>query len=267
MPKQENLKLITTLESAITGLNKAEWEYPFGTFLWDVSEKGAFSIEKIFDIEVVSEDTLLSSLSGHKYKQLLNLLHTYLSNFTIYSISFSAPDAYKINFQEPLITATNSPSIRTIDLGYLISGATSNHYWIASGQYTYHAVIKKEQFSQTTKLMLEKDKFDFSFFKKLENLLATTFSEKYTWEIYPTRDGALKRLFNSTRLITSIEFDGFENQNCDDGISERTQKLSQVLQQNLINITEHRLFDYYLYYIGQTHWGDWAGVWTQQPWH
>lgn len=148
--------------------------------MWDVSEKGAFSIEKIFDIEVVSEDTLLSSLSGHKYKQLLNLLHTYLSNFTIYSISFSAPDAYKINFQEPLITATNSPSIRTIDLGYLISGATSNHYWIASGQYTYHAVIKKEQFSQTTKLMLEKDKFDFSFFKKLENLLATTFSEKYT---------------------------------------------------------------------------------------
>ena len=74
-------------------------------------------------------------------------------------------------------------------------------------------------------------------------------------------------MFNFTRLITSTEFDGFENQNSDDGISERTQKLSQVLQQNLINITENRFFDYYLYYIGQTRWGDWAGVWTQQPWH
>lgn len=85
MLKQQNLKLITTLESAITGLNKAGWEYPFGTFLWEVSEKGAFNIEKIFDIEVVSEDSLLSSYSAHRYEQLLNFLHAHLSNFTIYS--------------------------------------------------------------------------------------------------------------------------------------------------------------------------------------
>ncbi|OKH45548.1 hypothetical protein NIES2101_26205 [Calothrix sp. HK-06] len=114
MPKQENVKLITTLESAMTGLNKAGWECPFGTFLWEVSEKEAFNIEKIFDIEAVSENSLLSSNLGQKYKQLLNLLHTHLSNFKIYSISFSAPDACKVNFQEPFGIGTGRDACSTI---------------------------------------------------------------------------------------------------------------------------------------------------------
>lgn len=76
MSKQENLKLIITLELAITGLNKLDWEYPFGTFLWNVSEKGAFSIEKIFDIKVVSEETFLSSFSVQKFIKLNNFLLT-----------------------------------------------------------------------------------------------------------------------------------------------------------------------------------------------
>ncbi len=49
MYKPKNLKSIAQLEAAITGLNRYGWEFPFGTIMWEVEKKGAFTIEKLFN--------------------------------------------------------------------------------------------------------------------------------------------------------------------------------------------------------------------------
>ena len=265
MIKQESLELIAQLEAAITGLNEYGWEFPFGTILWEVEKQGAFTIEKMFKSEIISEDKI-----GFQHQQyvepLLDLLHRHIIDFTIYNFSFSAPDAYKVGFQEPLITENNLPPIFTIEFDDLIIGKTQDNYWIGIIKIPNIPVVnipKKEPLSHIRASSLQISTK--SFLTELENIFSVRYS-KYLFEIYPTYEGVLERILNYAQIICSQEFDGFEQRLISEieRFKEPTQNLSQVLQKNLIKIREYRLCNYYVYFIGQTHWGDWAGVWTQE---
>jgi hypothetical protein len=195
-------------------------------------------------------------------------LHICLTEFTIYSLTFSAPDAYKILFREPLITADNHPPISDIEFNDWVVGKTFDNYWIAIGNVSSgkNNLYKKEPLPEVRESQLERTTLEF--LDELGNILKKFYPEEYIWEIYPTREGVLKRIFSSTRLIIPSDFDGLEQRFMLSELPDLPSgQLCQSLQENLINITEYNLFDYYTYFIGQTHWGDWARVWTQEPWH
>lgn len=265
MLKPRNIELILKLEAAITGLNEYGWEFPFGTILWEVEKEGAFTIEKNFKFEIISEDKIGFGQQQH-LEPLLDLLHRHIIDFTIYNFSFSAPDAYKVGYQEPLITENNHPPFFQIDFDDLIIGKTQDNYWIGIIKTPNISVIdvpKKQPLSHIRASSLQNSTK--SFLTELENLLSIRYSH-CLFEIYPTHEGVLERIFNYAQIICSQEFDGFEQRLiCEiERFKEPTQNLSQVLQKNLIKIREYRLCNYYVYFIGQTHWGDWAGVWTQE---
>ncbi len=95
------------------------------------------------------------------------------------------------------------------------------------------------------------------------------FSVKYSnylFEVDRTREAVLERILNHTQIVSSKEFDGFEQRLMYEieTFKEPTQNLSQLLQKTLIRVREYKLFNYYVYFMGQTHSGDWAGVWTQE---
>ncbi|BAY86710.1 hypothetical protein NIES267_62210 [Calothrix parasitica NIES-267] len=265
MTKPENTELIAQLETAITGLNKYGWDFPFGTLIWEINKQGEFSIEKLFNFEVIPENKI--GFGHQQYLEtLFNLLHTNLLDFTIYNFSFSAPDASKVGFQEPLITETNYPTFFTIDFDDLIISQIPENYWIGIIKLPNIPTIdfrQKESLHYFNNSSLTESTK--AFLNELENLLSKRYND-YIFEIYSSREGVLARLFNQTQIICVKEFDGFE-QRLVDGIEnyyQPTKNLSEVLQNNLIQVKEYNIFNYYVYFIGQTHWGDWAGVWTQE---
>lgn len=268
MSNPENIKLISRFESAILNLNDREWEYPFGTFLWETNEQGAFSIEKIVNFQEIPEEKyFFRDKETNKYKEIFDLLDTSISEFTIYLLSFSMPDAYKVGFKGKLITQDNHPSIFDFEFPDWIIGKTLENYWLAIGKVTGEPLrSKKEPLPSFRRGHFKQNTLEF--FNELENTLKNFYPDKYVWEIYPTKEGVLKRIFNSTRFIVARDFDGFESRFDFDELNDLPSGyLSHILQENLINITEYKFCDYYFYIIGQTHWGDWAGIWTHEPWN
>jgi hypothetical protein len=66
MPKPENIGLIANLDAAISrlaevSLEHSDWEFPFRPFLWEVESQGAFSSEKLFQFQAVSEAEFLEA--------------------------------------------------------------------------------------------------------------------------------------------------------------------------------------------------------------
>ncbi|MBV6627184.1 MAG: hypothetical protein KI793_30305 [Rivularia sp. (in: Bacteria)] len=265
MIKPENIELVTQLEEAITGLNKHGWDFPFGTLLWEIDKQGEFSIEKLFDFEVIPENKI--GFGHQQYLEpLLNLLHRNLIEFTIYNFSFSTPDASKVGFQESLITETNHPPIFTIDFEDLIIGKIQDNCWIGiikTPNIPIVYVSKKQPFYNVRGSLLQEDKIEL--LTELENIFSVRYSN-YLFEISASSEGVLEIIFDKTQIVCSQGFDAFE-QRLKHEIEfnkEPTQNLSEVLHNNLIQVREYKVCNYYAYFIGQTHWGDWAGVWTQE---
>ncbi len=95
--------------------------------------------------------------------------------------------------------------------------------------------------------------------------LSTRYSN-YLFEIDSSRECVLERIFDNTQIVCSQEFDNFEKRfiNEIEFNKKPTQNLSLRLQHNLTKLREYKVCNYYVYFIGQTRWGDWAGVWTQE---
>lgn len=297
MPKPENIDLIASLDAAISRLAEAsldhpDWEFPFRPFLWEVETQGAFSIEKLFHFQVVSEAEFLETCRSRthqsemaqlqqaspnqearqKYGEFLNLLHGYLAEFEIYTLSFSGVNWEQFYLNHPglktnvIPAETSSLPITTFEFEGIILGRSYGDYWIGIGKVPdYYGYL----YSSPSQETLSRERADLIDQQTLEfvnelNPVLQFLPQNYVWNLFPTRDGALRRILSATRIVYSNEFDRFESRRLSwAALSQASQTFIQELQSLLTGVYEHRLFDRYTYLIGQTDWGDWAGVWTQ----
>ncbi|KGF73561.1 hypothetical protein DO97_18940 [Neosynechococcus sphagnicola sy1] len=261
--------------------------------MWEADSQGVFSIEQLFQFQVIPETEFLETCDTRvrrswtnqlnqppsdqeikqNYWEFLNLLHGYLTEFEIYNLIFSGADWEQFCLDHPgqqanlPVVITSSLPISTFEFEDIILGRTYGDYWIGIGKVPdYHGHL----YSLPVQEPLSHEGADLVDPRTLEFVNEFTeflqiFPQQYLWTIYPTREGALRRLLIAIKITSHNEFDRFESSRrvAWRDWSQATQLFIQDLQSILTNIYEYRLFDRYTYVIGQTSWGDWAGVWTQ----
>lgn len=292
----------------------SETYYPFDVFVLEVGEKEELSVDallqtqkymkaiennafyvntavrleelnqkrfKIVDIDHIVNNVIMKNLEvlGNKYKDLVKLLETHLTNIQIYKINMEDLDSQGI-----------------FDI-HIVTGLTSERNWMGVStkldryhqqncnsskglRLPYTPLVKKGDLEVDNFLKTSMQKFVFPEWGSLSQPFNEGCPFKgFVWKISEKRELMIQRLLDSIGLIKILslddflQFSGYKNykEEVDDiteteeHMFENTLKIFLSLSKNLKSIRVYTIgiVEIDIYIIGENEDGDWIGLFTK----
>ncbi|MEH2384115.1 MAG: hypothetical protein V7K27_35395 [Nostoc sp.] len=288
--KATNTNIIAQLNRATEGLNySCAGDSSVGTFIWEVADKGEFSLENMFKLlplevdwieEIYTRCSQLVKAASNNWtvivdeeRCVLELYHIYLE-FGEFLLSF-LPDLeiYKITIDKTLLHSHIDTKDGYCNAGKCYIGRTIDGDWIGlANRYPvdFLATSDEDFFPKTSNLFGQNThKFlqEIAGFMKvlyqscLSHYLAFIQGRKsfdpnpfyifndITWEVAVTKELLLRKLLYSIGIISTRRFGGTSFPDVDD-----------ILRLHLKNLRTYNFLGTNLCWLGETQEGDWIGV-------
>lgn len=283
--KPRNAELVAHLEELTNGLffKRSATDLPFQTFVWEVTENGELSLEKLLQsvgiispigmtefIEFISLVEVIDNASKNKYKYLIDLLQSSLETLEIFRISIF-DDIHQEDYEAFHIFFGKTQDGDWISISPKVDTEIgANRFMINMHLFESTMPVKRSTLALIAELETVCSGLEFPVveYSKIAK------KEEFIIEIAENRNLIINKTLDSLGFVKTCVFADFNVTEKECTIYEKEdfqkfKRLDHLLQSNLTNLREYVIGGmayYYLYDLGQTQDGDWVGVWTIAVW-